>query len=587
MDSFKVSLTSSMAKPISDDFDDIAERDPSGRYIRYNEILGRGAFKTVYKAFDEVDGIEVAWNQVDIDDLLQSPQQLERLYSEVHLLKSLKHVNIIRFYHSWVDDVSKTINMITELFTSGNLRQYRKKHKYVDMKAIKNWARQILRGLQFLHSQSPCVIHRDLKCDNIFVNGNTGEVKIGDLGLATVMHQPTARSVIGTPEFMAPELYEEEYNELVDIYSFGMCMLEMVTFEYPYSECRNPAQIYKKVISGVKPASLSRVADPEMKQFIEKCLVPASMRPSAEQLLKDPFIESINPVGPSPLPVIMNMVESACCSGSEVARSMDIDLDGKKSVSSSCIKRSCEAPRRLSLEVKYKDIKTFKLIGEVEDDHSISMTLLFSVTNGHMKNVHFIFFLESDTTVSIVYEMVEEIDELSGEDLVPIVQLMEQLITQLLPHYRPPANFCLAAYIRSLEESSGSSSALDSLKYLLKIGMFKVSKEVTGAGEDHGAGVSLASGISIEHDPTNRSHDPGSSACDCCKFSKSITFDGSSLLSMSSLTMMEKDLYNDELKQELNSIVSQYNDCIRELMRKREEAIEYAKKRWASRKCCS
>jgi len=48
---------------------------------------------------------------------------------------------------------------------------------------------------------------------------------------------------------MAPELYEEEYNELVDIYSFGMCMLEMVTCEYPYSECRNPAQIYKKVIS--------------------------------------------------------------------------------------------------------------------------------------------------------------------------------------------------------------------------------------------------------------------------------------------------------------------------------------------------
>lgn len=54
---------------------------------------------------------------------------------------------------------------------------------------------------------------------------------------------------LGTPEFMAPELYEEKYNELVDIYSFGMCILEMVTFEYPYSECKNPVQIYKKVSS--------------------------------------------------------------------------------------------------------------------------------------------------------------------------------------------------------------------------------------------------------------------------------------------------------------------------------------------------
>lgn len=75
--------------------------------------------------------------------------------------------------------------------------RYRKKYKNVDTKAIRNWARQILRGLVFLHSHNPPIIHRDLKCDNIFINGNHGEVKIGDLGLATVMQQPTARSVIG------------------------------------------------------------------------------------------------------------------------------------------------------------------------------------------------------------------------------------------------------------------------------------------------------------------------------------------------------------------------------------------------------
>lgn len=48
---------------------------------------------------------------------------------------------------------------------------------------------------------------------------------------------------------MAPELYEEEYDELVDVYSFGMCVVEMLTSEYPYNECSNPAQIYKKVTS--------------------------------------------------------------------------------------------------------------------------------------------------------------------------------------------------------------------------------------------------------------------------------------------------------------------------------------------------
>jgi len=52
-------------------------------------------------------------------------------------------------------------------------------------------------GLRYLHGQEPPIIHRDLKCDNIFINGNHGEVKIGDLGLATVMEQANAKSVIG------------------------------------------------------------------------------------------------------------------------------------------------------------------------------------------------------------------------------------------------------------------------------------------------------------------------------------------------------------------------------------------------------
>lgn len=75
--------------------------------------------------------------------------------------------------------------------------RYRNKHRSVEMKAIKNWARQILNGLNYLHSQNPPVIHRDIKCENIFVNGNHGEIKIGDLGLATVLQQPTAKSFIG------------------------------------------------------------------------------------------------------------------------------------------------------------------------------------------------------------------------------------------------------------------------------------------------------------------------------------------------------------------------------------------------------
>ncbi|KAK9145712.1 hypothetical protein Sjap_005615 [Stephania japonica] len=363
---FLVGLSNKMLlkKDLSDD--DFVEKDPTGRYIR---------------AFDEVDGIEVAWNQVKIDDVLQSPADLERLYSEVYLLKSLKHDNIIKFYNSWIDDGNKTVNMITELFTSGNLRQYRMRHKNVDIKAIKNWARQILLGLQYLHGHNPPVLHRDLKCDNIFVNGNYGEVKIGDLGLAAVMQKPTAKSVIGTPEFMAPELYEEAYNELVDIYSFGLCILEMVTFEYPYSECKNPAQIYKKVTSGIKPASLGKVNDLQVKQFIEKCLVPASMRLPAKELLKDPFLQFDDPkeLLRHPLEIYNLMPKVPSLSG---PFSMDIDSDYKQmSVGTQNSNNGNPSYPILEFQMTNQN-NEFRLKGGKNDENSVSLILRIADTDG-------------------------------------------------------------------------------------------------------------------------------------------------------------------------------------------------------------
>jgi serine/threonine protein kinase len=70
--------------------------------------------------------------------------------------------------------------------------RYRQKHKKLNKIALKKWAWQILQGLVYLHGHDPPIIHRDLKCDNIFVNGSAGVVKIGDLGLATLLRGTTA-----------------------------------------------------------------------------------------------------------------------------------------------------------------------------------------------------------------------------------------------------------------------------------------------------------------------------------------------------------------------------------------------------------
>ncbi|XP_050225425.1 probable serine/threonine-protein kinase WNK3 [Mercurialis annua] len=393
-----------------DDSDaEFVEIDPTGRYGRYKEVLGKGAFKKVYRAFDELEGIEVAWNQVKVAELVRSSDDLERLYSEVHLLKTLKHKNIIKFYNSWVDTKNENINFITEIFTSGTLRQYRRKHKHVDLRALKKWSRQILEGLSYLHSHDPPVIHRDLKCDNIFVNGNQGEVKIGDLGLAAILQQArSAHSVIGTPEFMAPELYEEEYNELVDIYAFGMCLLELVTFDYPYAECINAAQIYKKVSSGIKPASLAKVTDPSVKAFIEKCIAKVSDRLPAKELMMDPFLRPDDE---------NESVGRSLRQKSHISGSSSDEMDAKEH-------EPAEKSRDFTVQGQMKDIKT------------IFLKLRIADSTGHIRNIHFPFNTEVDTSIAVASEMVEELD-LTDQDVSTLAEIIDSEIRSHMPDWAP------------------------------------------------------------------------------------------------------------------------------------------------------
>lgn len=88
--------------------------------------------------------------------------------------------------------------------------RYLRRFKKINPKVLKSWCRQILKGLSFLHSRTPPIIHRDLKCDNIFITGTTGSVKIGDLGLATLKNRSFAKSVIGKSCF----------DQIISIYRF-------------------------------------------------------------------------------------------------------------------------------------------------------------------------------------------------------------------------------------------------------------------------------------------------------------------------------------------------------------------------------
>eukprot|EP00210_Caulerpa_lentillifera_P001084 g1045.t1 len=474
------------------------ESDPSKRYWRFEDILGSGACKTVFKAFDSSEGIEVAWNKVGLGSaaaLNQDSILKKRLYSEIHVLKRLQHKHIMTFHDYWLDNKTNTLNFITELFTHGSLKRFRAKHKHLELQVLKKWAWQILQGLVYLHGHEPPIIHRDLKCDNIFINGVTGDLKIGDLGLATLWKGLAPLSVIGTPEFMAPEFYDEKYDEKVDVYAFGMLLLELVSMDYPYCECTNPASIYKKVSQGVYPASFQKIKHPELKEFIELCIAhEPCQRPEARQLLKHRFFNSIRKTmepnrfphekSETELPPTTTTAVAAAAasrysdqSSNEANTSSDVasvDQNGElhvPSVSSSLDSRSDHQVSETELDpfeeldsssqnhnrVNIK-IECTKVVGEP----ILDFLLEYQKPGGTIQTIQFPFNIEEDTAEQIIREMR---DESSNEINILITEEEASTIGQLIGE--EVAKWCvkdevqLEAYVNVMRRQPTMESTLD------------------------------------------------------------------------------------------------------------------------------
>jgi WNK lysine deficient protein kinase len=268
------------------------ETSSDKKFCRFNEEIGRGAQKTVYRGWDEEKGREVAWNVIKLP-LTPSKETTHKISNEIRLLKNLAHPNIINLLGAWLSEAKGEVVFITEICQGGSLKNHLKKFKNLRKGVIKKWCINILESLEYLHTRDPPIIHRDIKCDNMFINSTQGEIILGDFGLASANfgENNNKGSIVGTPEYMAPEIFDEDYNQGVDIYAFGMCVLEMCSGTTPYSECKgNPLQIYKKISDYEKPKVMDRILDGDLKSFIEKCIGKKELRPGAAGLLGDSFL---------------------------------------------------------------------------------------------------------------------------------------------------------------------------------------------------------------------------------------------------------------------------------------------------------
>lgn len=358
------------------------QRSPDGRWNRYETVLGVGAFKWVYLGLDTQEGKEVAWNTIKLGCL--SANDKARVQAEVALLTRLKHKHILVMYDTWVDEEAGELYLITSRMAN-TLKEHVAKLHPLQPTVVKKYCRQILSALAYLHAgvadspdgEKKPIIHRDLKCDNIFIDGPTGDVKVGDFGLAEFFDKgigDDCKQVPGTMEgtmgFIAPELLQEQpYTERVDIYAFGMCVLEMATNEYPFAECGNKLMtLLEKTSKGLPPEALSRMEDPDLKKLIEQCLLPAEQRPSAKELLENtyyPLNDDFRLEVAARLSASMDMM---------IRISLKITLRGRIKTIQFDYDISKDTPTSLVREIQADVLKDEKNVGDLENEMIAKMT---------------------------------------------------------------------------------------------------------------------------------------------------------------------------------------------------------------------
>jgi WNK lysine deficient protein kinase len=89
--------------------------------MQYDEEIGSGAFKVVYRGYDFDRGTEIAWNSITFKN--RNAEDLNRIWQEINMMKSLKHPNIIKYVSGWIDEINGNVIIITEIFSGGSLKQ--------------------------------------------------------------------------------------------------------------------------------------------------------------------------------------------------------------------------------------------------------------------------------------------------------------------------------------------------------------------------------------------------------------------------------------------------------------------------------
>ncbi|OMJ92046.1 hypothetical protein SteCoe_5248 [Stentor coeruleus] len=219
----------------------------------YNQVksLGEGGFGSVSLYEHRFTHARVAIKSIKLRSLL-SPEDINRVYSEIAVLRELKHTNIVQLYNTFT--LNEEICFVMEYCSGGELSAYLKTFGPLPEAKVYSIALQIVDAIRYCHNSK--IVHRDLKLENIlFSSDSYSMIKIVDFGIAGMFNlgKSGEKSDAGSILYIPPEIYkfqDNRANPAIDIWAMGCIFYYLLTGEHPFMH-----ETVKEIISHIEKVS--------------------------------------------------------------------------------------------------------------------------------------------------------------------------------------------------------------------------------------------------------------------------------------------------------------------------------------------
>ncbi|KAF0697454.1 Aste57867_11861 [Aphanomyces stellatus] len=278
------------------------------------DMIGEGTFGKVYKGLNASTGELFAVKQIQVpQDKKHEPESktLAKLGEEITLMKELRHQHIVRYQGTERD--AQFFYIFMEYVPGGSIARMLAEYGVFDLDLIRKFTRQILLGVEYLHSKD--IIHRDIKGANVLVN-EQGVAKLADFGCSkqlssviTTSMEESLRSIRGSVPWMAPEgashcrrrrrgltgnavVKQIGHDFKADIWSVGATVIEMATAKHPWPANTNHVSVmFQLAIDPTSPPIPESLPD-VVKSFLQRCFcIDPRERATATELLRHPFLQ--------------------------------------------------------------------------------------------------------------------------------------------------------------------------------------------------------------------------------------------------------------------------------------------------------